>query len=57
MFDSGSSFIMVPNNDYEIINEAITAGKNCMTDAKGVTGCKCDEDRSGFVTIRIKLGP
>ena len=57
MFDSGSSFIMVPNNDYEIINEAITAGKNCMTDAKGVTGCKCDEDRNGFVTIRIKLGP
>lgn len=57
IFDSGTSLIYMPNQEYNVIRKEIVRGKRCYFDSNGDTYCKCkNEHDTGYPTITIDVG-
>lgn len=61
MFDSGSSLVIVPSNDYNQIMHIILRDKDCqLDDAKHIYRCKCINGQEGSLedwpTISMLMG-
>jgi hypothetical protein len=56
--DSGTSYILMPANDFEEFRKVIEPGRSCYTDeGSGLFTCRClTETHSDFPDFQIKLG-
>jgi cathepsin D len=57
IYDSGTSLIYMPTQEYNVIRAEIIRNKKCYKDSSGDTYCKCkDEHDPGYPTIQIDIG-